>query len=350
MERLCDVRWVYAVDRIYPSSEFDSRDWLLLSSQLMPCLLAWGNNLAGNLDPASGEPIISSPRRVLEDLGIEEIVWSSWASTIGRGMSLPGFSGCEIDLWSVGDEYYTWGSAIPGELGQAPAKLSLASRPVKILGADEATVYLDQDGHVRKLPDDGAKSSTSWEDVVLLDSGAVYAISADTKSTAQVSHFKTFDDFMIYADSTTITHPLLNTVSSLHATESRVFALSSGPLVHLLEIDSKGSVKLVEDLEGLGVESIVPGSANRIAVVTEAGDAYLIHNRSLEPELLEVEDESAVRFVGVGSKHEIVVTEDNVWVRGESKSLILCVLTPRQVLSAGYGNRSSRRLCKVTLL
>jgi len=250
----------------------------------------------------------------------------------------------------VGDDYYTWGLGISGEPCQVPAKLSLASRPVKFLGADEATAYLDQDGHVRKLPDNGTKSSTSWKDVVLVDSGAVYAISADTKSTAQVSHFKTFDEVMINADSTPITHPLLNTASSLHATESRVFALSSGPLVHLLEIDSKGAVKLVEDLEGLGVESVIPGSANRIAVITEAGDAYLIHNRSLMPELLELEDESAVRFVGVGSKHEIVVTEDNVWVRGESRSLMLCVLMPRQVLSAGYGNRSSRRLCRITLL
>jgi len=256
----------------------------------------------------------------------------------------------ELTKFSVRNDYYTWGSAISGEPGQAPAKLSLPNRPDKFLGADEATAYLDQDGHVRKLPDDGTKSSTSWQDVVVVGSGAVYAIPADTKSTAQVSHFKTFDDFMIYADSTTITHPLLNTVSSLHATESRVFALSSGPLVHLLEIDSRGSVKLVEDLEGLGVETVIPGSTNRIAVVTDAGDAYLIHNRSLMPELLELEDESAVRFVVVGSKHEIVVTEDIVWVRGESKFLTLFVLMLRQVLSAGYGNRSSRRLCKVTLL
>lgn len=256
----------------------------------------------------------------------------------------------EVADGPVGGDYYTWGSGLPGEPVKAPAKLSLASRPAKFLGADEATAYLDQDGHVRRLSDDGTKSSTSWQDVVVIGSGAVYAIPADTKSTAQVSHFKTFDDFMINADSTTITHPLLNTVSSLHATESRVFALSSGPLVHLLVIDSKGSVKLVEDLEGLGVESIVPGSANRLAVITEAGDAYLIHNRSLVPELLDLEDESAVRFVGVGSKHEIVVTEDNVWVRGESKFLKLFVLMPRQVLSAGYGNRSPRRLCKITLL
>ena len=59
--------------------------------QLMPYLLAWGNNLTGNLDPAPRDAIISSPRRALEDLGVEEIVWSSWTSTISRGMSPSGF-------------------------------------------------------------------------------------------------------------------------------------------------------------------------------------------------------------------------------------------------------------------
>lgn len=250
----------------------------------------------------------------------------------------------------MGDEYYTWGSRIPGDPIQAPAKLSFVSRPAKFLGADQATAYLDKDGLVRKLPDDGTKSSTSWKDVALIDSGSVYAITADPKSTAHVNHFKTFDEFMVNANSIPITHPLLNTVSSFYSADSRVLALSAGPLVHLLEIDSKDSVKLVEDLEGLGVETVIPGSANRMAVITEAGDAYLIPNRSVVPELLELEDESAVRFVGVGSKHEIVVTEDNVWVRGESTSFEMFVLTARQVLSAGYGGRSSRRVLKVTLL
>jgi hypothetical protein len=249
----------------------------------------------------------------------------------------------------VGDDYYTWGSEIPGEPVQASRKLSLASRPVKFLGADEATAYLGKDGFIHKLDGDGTRSSTSWHDVVITGSGAVYAITTDNTSTAKVNYFKTIDDFMVNTDPTPITHPLLNTVSSLHATESRVFSLSNGPLVHLLEIDSKGSVKLVEDLEGLGVETVIPGSANRLAVITEAGDAYLIPNRSVVPELLEVEDEAAVRFVGVGSKHEIVVTEDNVWVRGESKSLKMPVLMPRQVLSAGYGRRSSRGIRKATL-
>jgi hypothetical protein len=127
---------------------------------------------------------------------------------------------------------------------------------------------------------------------------------------------------MSCTNSSEIKHPILDPQSplTLYATESRVLALSNGPLSHVLEFDYKGSVKLVEDLEGLGVETVIAGSANRLAVVTEAGDAYLINRRTLEPELVEIEDESAVRYFGVGSKHEIVVTEENVWVRGESKS------------------------------
>jgi hypothetical protein len=305
-------------------------------NQLMPYILAWGNNLTGNLDPASGEHIISSPRRVVEDLGVKEIVWSSWASTIGRGMSPPQVYGREGIDGTVGDDYYTWGSVIPGEPVQAPSKLFLNARPVKFLGADEATAYLGKDGFIYRLDQDGTKSSSSWQDAILTGSGATYAIPADTKSTVCVNYFKTFNDFMVNTESTPITHPLLNTVSTLHAAESRVFALTAGPLVHLLEVDSKGSVKLVEDLEGLGVETASPGSANRLAVITEAGDAYLIHNRSLVPELLEIEDESAVRFVGVGSKHKVVVTEDGVWVRGESEFLEWFVLMTRQVLTAGH--------------
>lgn len=219
----------------------------------------------------------------------------------------------------VGNEFYAWGSNIPGGPGRPPTKLSLPSEPVKFLGADEVTAYLGKDGFVRTLPDNGSKSSKSWQDVVLNSLGLVYAISTEKESPAKVYSFKSFEDFMLNSEPTSVIHPLLASIFSLHSADTRVFGLTTGPLMHVLEIDSKGSVNLVEDLEGLGIESVNPGTANRLAVITEAGDAYLIHNRTLVPELLELEDESAVRFVGVGSKHEVVVTEENVWVRGESE-------------------------------
>jgi hypothetical protein len=213
---------------------------------------------------------------------------------------------------------------MPGERGRTPTKLPLSGEPVKFLGADEATSYFDREGHVRNLFGDGVISSAKWQDIVLTGLGAVYALSTEKIPSAGVYHFISIDAFMASTDPMPITHPLLKSASSLYATDSRVFTLTSGPLVHLLEIKSDGSVKLVEDLEGLGIESVIAGSANRLAVITEAGDAYLINNRSIEPELLELEDDSAVRFVGVGSKHEVVVTGENVWVRGESRSLMIC--------------------------
>lgn len=283
----------------------------------MPYLLAWGNNLTGSLDPVSGESIIHHTRHVLQGLCVDEIVWSSWASTIARGMSFRQFH--TILTISVGNDCYIWGSGLPGQPAQAPTKLSLASRPAKFLGADEATAYLDKDGFVRTLPDDGTKSSTPWQDVVLTGLGHICALSTGKRSEASVCSFNTIEDLMASVNQTIIAHPLLNQVSALLATDSRIFALTQGPLCHLLEISASGSAKLVEDLEGLGLVSTIPGSANRLAVITEAGDAYMIPNRSLEPDLLEIEDESTVRFVGVGSKHEVVVTEENVWVRGESE-------------------------------
>lgn len=114
--------------------------------------------------------------------------------------------------------------------------------------------------------------------------------------------------------------------SSLHASESRVLALFKGALGHVFELDYKGSVTLVENLEGLGVETVVPGSANRLGVITEAGDAYMINRRSLEPELVEME---GVRYMGVGSKHEMLVTDEAVWMRGESTSPSVKYADPR---------------------
>lgn len=102
---------------------------------------------------------------------------------------------------------------------------------------------------------------------------------------------------------------------------------------------------------------MVAGSANRFGVITEAGDAYLIPKGSLEPELMELEDESAVRMIGVGSKFEVVVTDDNVWVRGESepgKSLgnaRVAKLMVRQLLAARHGRQGSQgRICQTPLL
>lgn len=95
------------------------------------------------------------------------------------------------------------------------------------------------------------------------------------------------------------------------------------PLAHVFELkEGKGgetNVKLIEDLEGLGVTHVVPGTANRFAFITKAGDAYILRGRTTRAELLEVDDESAVKHAGIGANFEVIVTESNVWVRGESE-------------------------------
>jgi len=156
------IRGKVEVDRIYESSSY---------TVLLMQILVWGNNLTGNLDPHSDEPIISSPRYVLEELEVEEISWSSWACTVGRGMSAcVRVSADEI----VGDCYYIWGS---GGSERAPAKLTLSSKPVKFLGADEPSAYVDVEGYVHTLPDNDRTSSKAWRDVALTGLGTVYALS-----------------------------------------------------------------------------------------------------------------------------------------------------------------------------
>lgn len=137
--------------------------------------------------------------------------------------------------------------------------------------------------------------------------------------------YNTFEDLIAGKNSTEIIHPAVDTSQdvSLYATESRVILHSESALPHLFELttDQHGqtSVQLIDDLEGLGVVSVVPGSANRFGVITDSGDAYLIPKGSVEVEPVEVDDDSGVKLLRVGSKFEVVVTGDNVLVRGNSK-------------------------------
>lgn len=137
---------------------------------------------------------------------------------------------------------------------------------------------------------------------------------------------------MANREPTEISHPAIDLTQSisLHSTESRVLLHVRGTLPHVFELreDPKGavSVHLIEDLEGLGITSVVAGWANRFAVLTEAGDAYLIPRGTMprgtvEPELLDLseEDDSTIRMIGVGSNFEVVVTDEHVWIRGQSE-------------------------------
>ena len=158
---------------------------------------------------------------------------------------------------------------------------------------------------------------------------------------------------------TRLVHPLLNdsTPTSIYAAESRVFIHTRGNAAHVLEVltdhraiglSQTPTLQIVDDLEGLGNLTIVPGSSNRLAVVTEAGDAYLFSKGSKRPELLVLKDEDAqvtIRMIGLGSEFEAVVTDDNVWVRGDSE----CSHTPKIFVDSldGFGQLGIKDQAKV---
>ena len=145
--------------------------------------------------------------------------------------------------------------------------------------------------------------------------------------------FESLEALIADQNPTRLLHPLLNDSipTSIYAAESRVFIHTRGNAAHVLEVltdhraiglSQKPTLQVVDDLEGLGTLSIVSGSSNRIAVVTNAGDAYLFSKGSKRPESLVLKDEEAdatVRMIGLGSEFEALVTENNVWVRGDSE-------------------------------
>lgn len=104
--------------------------------------------------------------------------------------------------------------------------------------------------------------------------------------------------------------------------ESRAFLHSLGPMQQLFEIvttDNKGkpcepSLTLIEDLEGMGME-IVPGSCNRLGIITDAGEAYVLGQRSREVDPLDVGD---ARLLGLGSDFDVVVIDHKVLTKGDS--------------------------------
>lgn len=144
--------------------------------------------------------------------------------------------------------------------------------------------------------------------------------------------FESFEALIADVNPIRLSHPLLDPSlpTSIYAAESRVFVHIQGNAEHVLEVltdhraggvSQTPTLQLIEDLEGLGIQTIVPGSSNRLAVITSAGDAYLFSRGAKRPELLKLEDDSEaiVRIVALGSEFEVLVTDDAVWVRGESE-------------------------------
>jgi hypothetical protein len=117
-------------------------------------------------------------------------------------------------------------------------------------------------------------------------------------------------------------HPLIYPIdeSKLYATENKVF-LVSGSGRHLFQITEENTLSIVEEVEGLGLAHVVCGTSNTLGLVMDSGDAYTWEARASRPTLLELpRKDTSVRLLGVGSRFLVIVADDGVWTKGDSKS------------------------------
>ncbi|WWD19766.1 hypothetical protein CI109_104230 [Kwoniella shandongensis] len=256
--------------------------------------LAFGNNVCRNIDPL-GAPVIQTPIDITGNIDCGEIIWHGWTCTIAK------------------DYYHAWGT---DPLVSETTSVLPVDAIRRVIGFDRPVGFLHLDGRVSTTH--GIKGSGTWDDVAVTGLGAVYAS-------------RSLDDLIEgRSPQGPLRHPLLTSSVKLYTTESRVLALTLGPTPHLFELvdvrslpprqrktDEPIKVQLLEEFEGLGVQTVVSGSANRFGIITEAGEAYLLGKG--DPELLDFGDEE-VRLIGIGSDFEVVVTVQDVFVRGASES------------------------------
>ncbi|WVQ84568.1 hypothetical protein IAT38_006722 [Cryptococcus sp. DSM 104549] len=276
--------------------------------------LAWGNNVCGSINLEISSGVIEAPTEI-ELPGCVEIIWHGWSCTIARN-----------DHGSL----LVWGTDPLASDESLRSSFSFDSdAPVRVVGFDHPVGFLHK-GDL--LTTSGKKTSSKWDDVVLTGIETVYAF----RTNDGVYRFESLDDLLSDdASFGPIPHPYLapSTSLTLYATESRAFILTRGATPHLIElVDARSlppalrsrttapvDVRLLDDFEGLGISKVVPGFANRLAVITEAGGAYLLAPNA-DSELLEFADEEEdARLVGVGSDSEVVVTDSRVVVRGKSE-------------------------------
>ena len=154
----------------------------------------------------------------------------------------------------------------------------------------------------------GGVSSSTWVDVAVDGLGRVF-----TAESGAIYRYGSFESAVSGPHNFKITHPTLTKAIRLFALESRCFAATDS---HLFEID-EDCLRLIEATEGSDFE-VIPGRRNRLGIVTDAGDAYVLDAREKEPTPLELDDN--VRLLGLGSDFEVVVTDTRVLSRGSSKS------------------------------
>nr|XP_018261041.1 uncharacterized protein I303_06758 [Kwoniella dejecticola CBS 10117]OBR83199.1 hypothetical protein I303_06758 [Kwoniella dejecticola CBS 10117] len=284
-----------------------------------PRVLAFGNNLCGNLQHG-GPPILKKPTEVKYEC--DTVEWASWTCTIGR------------------DPLQIWGSD-PLILNDIPAKISLAHTAKRVIGFDQPAAFLLKDGRVQHKQ--GRVSADAYDEVVVTGLGTVYACKSTynsrrlsiTMQDDQLFRFESLEDLMQGTNRFGLVEgfPHCATTKQLVATESRAFILVNGPAPLLYEIKDVRSLppkstkstdpvilQYVTGFEVAGKLALVPGCGNRLGVVTELGEAYILPP-TRERELILFDDED-VRLMGLGVDSEIVVTDRNIYVRGSTDKQI----------------------------
>lgn len=207
----------------------------------------------------------------------------------------------------------------------------------RILGFDEPVGYLHAGEHACDFA--GGRSVGTWDDVSVSGSGTAYAFRRRCFSPGAeiqlllmgfTGHhslfvFPSLDSLLVGESSITPKHPAFNAShpARVYSMESRSFLHSLGPMHQLFEIVNERRGKacepelvLIEDLEGTAF-ACVPGSCNRLGILTEMGSAYVLEKRSQEIEPLEIPGE--VRLLGLGSNFEIAIVDGEVLLRGSGE-------------------------------
>ncbi|KAL7424487.1 hypothetical protein Q5752_000171 [Cryptotrichosporon argae] len=273
----------------------------------------FGNNTTGCLVP--GVEAVIAPTQLALSEGVERVVFHSWACTVA--VAADGV----LTAWGVQPLV----DAING------ARLSGVRH---VIGLDTPLAFLLADGHVFRLASAGSKSgsagpevsNSAWDDVGVLDNGICLALRAGHG----VVRFPSLSDLMHDLHAEPIPHPLLRAAVQIHTTESRALLATPGHTFELVfafrdvhagsaPSAARASLRLVEELEGMGAVRVRAGTGNRFAAVGESGQAWVLGKEVEAVDLVADEGDIDVALVGTGADFAVAVADTGLWVRGSNE-------------------------------
>lgn len=161
--------------------------------------------------------------------------------------------------------------------------------------------------------------------------------------------FGSLSDLSTGTNGTKLSHPYLrNDEVKLAASEARVLLLSSGHVLELLFPRSGDEPRLVllDAFEGLGVVRVRGGLGNRFALISEAGEGFVLDALG-GVEVVRVRgggggdgdegeegNDDEVSDLAVGGGFELALVDGVVWARGDSTFGVGIPLTDRQLWAA----------------